>query len=124
MQPPVTFKATAQVLTLFLTEAKILDEDAIEQMHDKVVSFLEEAEQPNVLLDFRMVKFMSSAALGMLIRISKKCKELNQAVKVCSISDDLQQVFQITRMDKVFDIYDNDAAALAAFAKEGRFTAK
>ncbi len=124
MESSVTYRATAQVLTLYPTEAKILDEAAIEQMHGDVVSLLEKAEQPNVLFDFRMVKFMSSAALGMLIRIGKKCKELDLAVKVCSVSNDLQQVFQITRMDKVFDIYDDGAAALAAFAKEGRFVAK
>jgi len=124
MPPLVSYESTAQVLTIYLTAAKILDLSGIEEIHAEVAGVLEKAEQPNVLLDLRMVKFMSSAALAMLLRIQKKCKELDLAVKVCNVSGDLKQVFQITRMDKVFDIHDDDSAALTAFAKEGRFTAK
>jgi anti-anti-sigma factor len=103
------------ILTIFLTDAKILDAPLIEQIHHEMVGILEKTEQRNVLLDFRAVKFMSSAALGMLIRINKVCKEYKINLKLCNIEPEIAQVFKITGMNKVFAIHKTAEDACAAF---------
>jgi anti-sigma B factor antagonist len=106
-----------RVLTICLTDAKILDAPTIEQIHQEIVAVLEKTDQPDVLIDFRAVKFMSSAALGMLIRVNKKCKEFKINLKLCNIERDIKQVFKITGLDKVFTIYNSAEDAYSAFAK-------
>ena len=112
------------VLTIFLTDVKILDAPLIEQIHQEMVSILEGAKQRNVLLDFREVKFMSSMALGMLIRINKTCKEHKINLKLCNIEPEIAQIFKITGMNKVFAIYKTAEDASAAFQKEGLIARK
>ena len=121
MPSSVKSQATPELLTIYLTEVKILDEAGIERIYKDVVELLEKTEQPNVLLDFRVVQFMSSAALGMLIRIHKKCKQFKVVLKLCNISPNIREVFEITGLNKILDIYDDAEAAQAAFNKGGRF---
>ena len=80
---------------------------------------LEKTEESNVLLHFCRVAFMSSAALGMLIRVQKKCKEFEIALKLCNISPDISEVFKITGLNKVFDIQPDAADAMEAFKASG-----
>jgi anti-sigma B factor antagonist len=61
---------------------------------------------------------MSSAALGMLVRVNKKCKEFEVALKLCHVEPEIRKVFQITRLDKVLAIYDDPKDAVAAFKKK------
>ena len=116
---PLRCKSESEILTIFITDPKILDGPTIEQIHQDLTGVLERTEQPNVILDFQAVKFMSSAALGMLIRINKKCKEFKANLKLCNIDKDIKQVFKITGLDKVFTIYKTAEDAAAAFAKSG-----
>ena len=101
---------------LFDTE-KLLDGVEIEQCYQEIVEVLDKTQEPNVLLHFGRVKFMSSAALGMLIRVLKKCKEYKVMLKLCNISPEEYEVFKITGMNKLFDIYDDATQAMEAFKK-------
>ena len=58
-------------------DVRFVDEAAIEQCKREIMELLDKTEESNVLLHFGRVTFMSSAALGMLIRVNKKCKEYN-----------------------------------------------
>ncbi len=107
------------VLTIALTDPKILDAPLIEQIHLEITKILGETEQRKVLLDFREVKFLSSAALGMLILVNKMCKEYKINLKLCNIEPDIAQIFKITSMNKIFAIYKTAEDAFAAFQKEG-----
>jgi anti-sigma B factor antagonist len=109
---------SGEILTILLTDAKILDAPLIEQIHQEMVKILGETELRNVLLDFREVKFLSSAALGMLILVNKMCKEYKINLKLCNIESDIAQVFKITGMNRVFSIYKTAEDAIAAFQKE------
>jgi anti-anti-sigma factor len=104
-------------VVLFDTE-KLLDGVEIEQCYHEIVEVLNKSLEPCVLLHFGRVKFMSSAALGMLIRVLKKCKEYKVALKLSNISPEEYEVFQITGMTKLFDIHDEAIQAVEAFKKD------
>ena len=101
---------------LFDTE-KLLDAVEIEQCYREIVEVLGKTQEHSVLLHFGRVKFMSSAALGMLIRVLKKCKEYKVLLKLCNISPEEYEVFQITGMNKIFEIHPDAAQAMEAFKK-------
>jgi len=65
---------------------------------------------------------MSSTALGMLIRVTKKCKQYKIAMKLCEIAPDIRQVFKITGLEKVFDIHEDVAQAIDAFQQSGQLS--
>jgi anti-anti-sigma factor len=109
-----------EVRIIFIDEARLVDPQAIDQCYREIIDELGKTEERQVLLHFGHVAFLSSSALGVLIRISKKCKEFKISLKLCSISPDIFEVFKITGLDKVFDIHRDAPDALQAFSSAGK----
>jgi anti-sigma B factor antagonist len=76
---------------------------------------VEEGEKTRLLLNFQQVEFLSSAALGKLITLDKKVKARGGKMKLSNIRPEIYEVFAITKLNKLFDIKDDEADALAAF---------
>ena len=110
-----------EILTICFTDSRILDETKLEQLGNDLIALLSKTSEERVILDFRSVQFMSSSMLGKLVLVEKKCKEYKVKLKLCSISPDIRQVFKITRLDKLFDIEADEAAARKAFMRRGWF---
>ena len=109
------------ILTIAFDAARILDETKLEELGRELTEMLNKTTEERVILDFQKVKFMSSSMLGKLIQINKKAGEFKVKLKFCSIDPEIRQVFKITKLDKVFDIEADEAAARAAFMKRGWF---
>jgi anti-sigma B factor antagonist len=97
----VFYAQNATVVTL--ADEKILDDEAIRALEDSVMPLIEQAV--NLVIDFSNVRFLSSAVLGLLIRITKRVNESKGRLKLCSISPQIFDVFRITRLDEIFEIY-------------------
>jgi len=108
-----------EVRVVVIDAARLVDDALIEQCGRELAALLDSSQEPNLLLHFGRVNFMSSSALGMLIRANKKCKEYDVSLKLCGISPEIRQVFKITGLEKVFEIHDDPAAAMQAFKKGG-----
>jgi anti-sigma B factor antagonist len=67
------------------------------------------------LLNFTDVEFLSSAALGKLITLDRKVKAAKGRLKMSNIRPEIFEVFQITKLNKVFDIRSDEAEAISAF---------
>lgn len=94
------------------TDEKILEEKDIEALQDSVTSIIEQAERINLILDFSNVRFLSSAVLGLLIRISKRIYEHEGQLRLCNINPKIYEIFKITRLTKTFDIYNDVESAI------------
>jgi anti-sigma B factor antagonist len=112
-------ETTGEILTVHFTHAKILEETVIQQISAGLLALIDKSNEKNILLDFSTVGFMSSSALGALIKVNKKCKEFKINLKLCNIHADIMQVFKITRLDKVLAIYPDTESAYEAFKKTG-----
>ena len=97
--------SSPDILTISFVPNEILDALLIGQIQDELLAILKQTEKPNVLLDFRAVRFLSSAALGMLIRAYKRCDEARVRLKLCNLAPSIREVFKITRLDKTFEIH-------------------
>jgi anti-sigma B factor antagonist len=105
------------VLVASLTQASILDQMVIDQIgREFEQAQLEAASNRKLLVNFHAVEFMSSAMLGKIVQLNKRCKADKVKLKLCGIAKNPLEVFQITRLDKLFEIYKDAPTALAAFA--------
>ena len=114
-----TTESDGEILTVHFTYAKILEETVIQQISAALLALIDKSSEKNFLLDFNHVGFLSSSALGGLLKVNKKCKEFKINLKLCNIHPDIMQVFKITRLDKVLAIYPDTQAAYEAFKKTG-----
>jgi anti-anti-sigma factor len=108
------------VLIAQFTQGKILADGVIAQIGRELLDYADQAPG-KLLLDFQGVTFMSSAMIGKIVLLHKKCKTNKVDMRLCSISESIKEVFEITRLNRVFDIYENQEKALAAFNKKGWF---
>jgi anti-anti-sigma factor len=103
------------VTVVRFVDRKILDESNIQDMGQELFQLVEEQKRGKILLNFTSVDFLSSAALGKLITLDKKVKSHGGMLKLSNIQPDIYEVFAITKLNKLFDIRDDEAAALVAF---------
>ena len=106
------------VLIAQFTDAQIVDEAKIEQIGAELTNAANRAGDGKLLLNFKTVRFMSSAVLGSLVRLQKKCKAEKTRLVLCHVSAEILKVFKITGLDRGFEICDNEDAGLAVLAKK------
>lgn len=96
-------------------DRKILEELSIQEIGEELDQLVETEPGIKLLLNFKNVDHLSSAALGMLITLNKKVKERDGVLKLSDINRQIFEVFKITKLNRVFDIHDTAEEALAAF---------
>jgi anti-sigma B factor antagonist len=96
-------------------DRKILDAIAIEELGDELVSLVEVDNRKRLLLNFADVTFMSSAALNKLIVLEKRVRQHTGRLKLCSLRPELNEIFEITRLNRLFEITESESEALATF---------
>jgi anti-sigma B factor antagonist len=104
-----------EVTVVRFVDRKILDEANIQELGVEMFKLVEQEQRKNLLLNFFNVEFLSSAALGKLITLDKKVKANGGRLKLSNIRPEIYEVFAITKLNKLFDIKDDEADALAAF---------
>ncbi|MBD2726982.1 STAS domain-containing protein [Nostoc sp. FACHB-892] len=58
-----------------------------------------------VLVDFQDVTFMDSSGLGALVLAFKTLRAADSQLFLCSINEQVRILFELTNMDKVFEIF-------------------
>jgi len=106
---------TNDVTVVKFVDKKILDEAGIQELGAELFSLVEQDNRRSILLNFENVDFLSSAALGKLITLDRKVKQAQGRLKMSNIRPEILEVFQVTKLNKVFDIRAEEAEALSAF---------
>ncbi len=109
------------VLVVYFGDAKILEDTKIQQIGQELLECQSRAVDNKLLLNFSNVTFMSSAMIGKLVLLNKKCASDGVKLKLCNISKNLGEVFKITGLNKVLDIQKDEEKALKSFDKKGWF---
>lgn len=98
------------------SDRKILDELCILEIQEELSRVVDQAPGLKLVLSFKNVEHLSSAALGMLITLRKKVvEEGGGRLKLSDINPQIYEVFKITRLNKVFDIYPSIDKARESF---------
>ena len=83
-------------------------------------------EEKRLLLDCGGLVYISSAGLRVLMIAGKQCRKQNGKMVVANLQPMIQEIFQISRFDKVFEVFPTVRTALesispaAATAYDGR----
>jgi len=73
-----------------------------------------------VILNFLGLQHLTSLALGGLIRLHKRLAESGGELCLADIDPRIYELFSITRLDRLFRIFDREEEAVAALLAEGR----
>jgi anti-sigma B factor antagonist len=88
----------------------------LDRSADEPLSALEEeiSGVSGVVLDFAPTGFIASSGLALLVRLVRTAGATGAAVAGIGLDDHYRHVFEITRLDSVIGLADDEQAALAA----------
>jgi anti-sigma B factor antagonist len=104
-----------EVTVVRFRDRKIVEDLSIQELGQEMFQLIDLESRDKLLLNFSTVDFLSSAALGKLITLDKKMKAHGGTLKLSNIRPEIFEVFCITKLNRLFDIKDDEADALAAF---------
>jgi anti-sigma B factor antagonist len=96
-------------------DKKILDEANIDKIGQELFGLVEQDGRTQIVLDFSLVEYLSSAALGKLITMHKKVTAAGGKCALCNIQKDIMDVFKITQLHKVLMLCGDLDDALTKF---------
>lgn len=96
-------------------DKKILDEQNIQIIGDQLFRLVEELGRQKLLLNFGNVEYFSSKGLGPMITLYKKVNAAGGKLILCNIDPQIREVFEITKINKIFTIHKDQQSALQAF---------
>lgn len=106
-----------EVVVAEFIQSSILDETAIDRVGKEFEQLiLEAATAKKLVLNFRVIEYMSSAMIGKLIMLNKKCKQAKIKFKVSNVSGNIAEVFQIMKIGKVIEIHKDEKSAVESFS--------
>jgi anti-sigma B factor antagonist len=92
-----------------------------EQSTRAVQSDIERAalESPGLpfVIDLSSVKLLPSLTIGALVRMNRDFRTRGQRLMLAAVQPTVRQVLAIAKLDRLFEIHDDAAAALKAAAK-------
>ena len=68
-----------------------------------------------VLVDFAHAWYIDSSGLGVLVSLAKRIRETGGDLRLANLNEDLQTLFELTKLDTLFQISETRDGALASF---------
>ena len=68
-----------------------------------------------IVVDFTKTGYIDSSGLGVLVSLSKKIREQGGELRLAALNEDLRTLFELTKLDTLFQIADTREQALASF---------
>ncbi len=85
-----------------------------QELKQKVLDHLEKGAR-KVLVDFGRTSYIDSSGLGVLVSLAKRMRELGGDLRLANLNDDLQTLFELTKLDTLFQISESRERALESF---------
>jgi anti-sigma B factor antagonist len=78
-------------------------------------SRLFESGTKDLLVDLKEVRFIDSSGLGVLVSGYKNASTHQGSIKLCNLQTQVKSMFELTRLHRVFDIYQTIDEALESY---------
>ena len=87
-----------------------------EQFKNEINPFLVRACK--ILIDMGGLRFIDSSGIGALFVLIKKIRALGGALKICSLTDQVQSILEMVRVTELLEIFNTREDALRSFEKQ------
>ena len=67
-----------------------------------------------IVLDFTGLDYMNSSGIGLLVTLLVRARREGRQVSAYGLSDHYRQIFELTRLDEVISVHDDEDRAVVA----------
>ena len=84
------------------------------RVRDSVLREIRESHTPRVMMNLSQVRYIDSSGVASLIEGLKASRDLGSRFILFGLSTSAREVLQLSRLIKVFEIYDSEEQAMAS----------
>lgn len=106
-------KTTIQDVDVLALEGR-LDASSAEDFKNGVQELIRDG-RVNIVVDLGAVNFLDSSGLGSLVAALRSVNKLDGDIKLASLQEPVRLIIELTRLHRVFDIFDNITDAVESF---------
>lgn len=106
-----------RVTVVQLLDDKVQDAERIALMGEELMALSSEGS-PRMVVNLDNVRFLSSAAINKFVVLDRRLEASGGDLKLSNLSPEVEEVFNITRLNAVFDIFATEEEAVGAFGQE------
>lgn len=107
----VAFKRVGRITVATVCSSSVLSALNVAEFGSQMVKQVKGKRGINLLLSLENVDYLSSAVLTELLRINKIVQELEGHLRICAVSPNIREIFQITNLDKLFVLSEDSVKA-------------
>ncbi len=108
----ISEKAHGDVMVLQLT-GKIMGGPDHDLFHSQIKTLINEG-YADVVLNMAKINWINSTGLGVLVSGYHTVKKNGGHMKICAVSDRIDNILNVTQLKLVFETYDTEKEALAS----------
>lgn len=99
---------------LMLVQEERLDAHNSGELKTQMLKLFEDGKS-NLVVDLSAVRFVDSSGLGALVSGFKNASSRNGSLKLSGLQMQVKSMFELTRLHRVFEIYNDTEEALGSF---------
>ena len=88
--------------------------DGVNEAKAYLKPHLEDGNLKAMVINFSKVNFIDSSGIGLIVSVFKTLQQKNVKFALCALQKKNEEIFVITRLNKILDIYDSEEACMAA----------
>ncbi len=93
------------VAVVSLLNKRLLDAANIQTVWEELLALVNDQHVNRIVINLDGVEHLSSAVLGKMISLLKMLKQQHGDLGVCCIHPNVQDVFEVTQLDRIIGIY-------------------
>ncbi len=109
---------SGDITILRLVDAELSDLGLQDAAHEELMALVENDKPSKLLIDFSVVEYCTTGIINSLLTTKKKVAGAGGVFKLCGLTKHVHDAFVALNLENtVFDVYPDQATALAAFDK-------
>ena len=104
-------KSDSVVVCILEGEININSSPQLRKALDNIIT----RNEKKVLVDFSNVSYIDSSGLATLIEMFQRLKKIGGYMRFSSMDQKVKNIFEITKLNKLFEIFDTQQTALKDF---------
>lgn len=84
----------------------------------KEVGAMAKEKSVQFIMDMGAIDFIDSSGLGSMVASLRSVNKMGGDIKIASLQDPVRSIFVLTRLHRIFEIFDDSLAAAESFQQE------
>jgi anti-sigma B factor antagonist len=110
-------KRAGDVTIIMLSSPRLSEEGYVNNLRAMITVIIERTPVSKLVINFGCVDFLSSLAIAKLVVLKTRAEEQGVKLKFSDMKPHIGEIFEITRLNTLFDIYKTEGEAIIAFER-------